>query len=119
MREEGVEAQRVRFLPAGRLPGVHLRVLVSALEEVCSARRTDRLSAGFLRLAAAELLRHGGDAREPCFITRDAVFEVSELLEEASSRLSMRGRQAGALVALAVRDRLIEAITDPQPVAPS
>lgn len=106
-------------MPAAWLPDLHLHVLVCALEEVAASRRVDRCSASLLQLAAEELVRHRGSGGEPCIVTRDAVFGIAGRLDEAGSRLSLRGRQAGALVAFAVRDRLMDAITDSQPVAPS
>lgn len=127
MREETSVGQRVQFLPAARLPATLFDQLDGALEELLvvffpnypvAAWRLDRAAETIIGLRST-LRRHRGTAGEPCLVTKEAVFELSEGLIEAASLFADWGMRAARLVVIAVDDRLVEQIVETQPIAPA
>ncbi len=124
MAFQQIQAARLRFLPAARLPRQLRRRIEPAIddlvaqlagatgsEELAGARRA-------LESVRAELSRHGGPG-EPCILTKEAVFALSEQLEAASRLLARAGWHAASLVPAAVDDRLLALVAELQPVAPA
>lgn len=75
-----------------------------------------RESLRILRHVRLELRRHVGGPGEPCFVTKELVFELADGLEDAALRLGDAGWHAASLVAIAVEGQLMERITDARPV---
>ena len=128
MWEYGAEVERVRFLPAAWLPrtlldqiepGLRQVVLFLDLNDSPSPGSRVEEAADSVRAVSYELARHVGRPGEACVLTKQAVFEVSDLLTGASALLSEAGMHAAALALAAVDDRLVERIIETQPVAPA
>ncbi|MGO9558172.1 MAG: hypothetical protein ACLPYW_03680 [Acidimicrobiales bacterium] len=128
MWESGAEVERVRFLPAAWFPRPLLDQIEPALRQVVSlVELIDSPSVGSLaeeaadsiRAASYELARHSGRPGEACMLTKQAVFDVSDLLTRASALLSGAGMHAAALAVTAVDERVVEQIVETQPIAPA
>ncbi|MHB8247149.1 MAG: hypothetical protein ACYDGN_17760 [Acidimicrobiales bacterium] len=128
MWAEDGKPTRVRFLPAAWLPRPLLDQLQTAMEQLSSllsAGETLGAEPHALRAAAVirgvrrELARHSGPADEPCLLTKEVVFDLSDQLGVAAGLLAGVGLHAAALVASAVDDRLLEQLVETQPMAPA
>lgn len=116
---------RVSFLPAAVVPRplrrrvepaldelLELLEASAATEEVVSARRS-------LRFVLDELRCHGLRPGESCVVTKEAVFAMSEELDNAARMLAKAGLHAASLVPTAVDDQLLALVAELQPVAPA
>lgn len=112
------------WLPRSLLDQVEpaLRQLLVSLVELPSPQGRDagiEKAVDSVRAANFELARHAGRDGEACVLTKDAVFEVSDLLTRARSLFSEAGLHAAALVVAAIDDRLVERIIETQPMTPA
>ncbi len=110
---------RIRVLPVAVLSDSAFEQLTEALGELCGVPGSSEAPAALLDSVRSELVRHRGIGEESCYVTKDAVFGLCDLLDRASAQLALAGRHAGALATGAIRDRLIEALTEVQPRAPA
>lgn len=109
---------RVCFLPAASIGRSALEALCAALEQAAGMTATERSgrepvgSVRRLEEARRELLLHAGSAPEPCLVTKDAALSVASRLADAGEELEGAGLHAAALVATAVSERLLDALTE-------
>ncbi|MHB1987435.1 MAG: hypothetical protein ACYCSF_05565 [Acidimicrobiales bacterium] len=130
MWDEDVNLGRVRFLPAAWLERSLLDKIEPALDELVatlSCREASRCglpgcleqAAEYIGAVRSGLARHDGGMGEPCLLTKDAVFEMSELLSRAAAVLSAGGLHTPSLAVTAIDDRLVERIVELHPMAPA